>query len=280
MGSILASAIAKELPASKLPSLFTKHGEDIFACRKLLGGLVKSPGLFASRYRADALKKLLSREDLLSSCTFDELNHRLIIPTVNLSQGRPQFFKTQHHPRYTQDGGRKVIDAVLASSAAPIFFPIYKFENNRYADGGLIANSPLLAAIHEAVYILGVPPENINAISVGTMGGYLTIDPKMTLDAGLRQWGVNLVLMQMTAQEAMQDFMAGHVVKSRVINLDKRQSKEQASRVNLDSVITMLKRSCRNTTTVVQEKLSDDDSLFRKWKKHRAERPVFFNQEH
>ncbi|NWO56030.1 CBASS cGAMP-activated phospholipase [Chromohalobacter israelensis] len=280
VGSILASAVAKELPASDLPTLFTDHGEDIFSSRKILGGMIKSPGFLASKYRADALKKLLSREALLSSSTFDDLHHRLIIPAVNLSKGGPQYFKTQHHPRFTQDGRRKVIDAVLASSAAPIYFPVHKFDNNRYADGGLIANSPLLAAIHEAVYILGVPPEKINAISVGTMGGHLTIDPKMKLEAGLKQWGVNLVLMQMTAQEAMQDFMAGHVIESRLISLDKRQSKEQSNRISLDSVDQNAQEVLQGSAgTVVQEQLNDDNALFKKWKLHVAEAPVFFNQE-
>ncbi|MBD3896455.1 patatin-like phospholipase family protein [Halomonas sp. ML-15] len=280
VGSILASAVAKELPASQLPSLFTEHGEKIFAARRLLGGLIKSPGVFASKYRADALKKFLSREDLLSSSTFNDLHHRLIIPTINLSKGGPQYFKTQHHPRFTQDGRRKIIDAVLASSAAPMYFPVYKFDNNRYADGGLIANSPLLAAIHEAVYILGVPKDKINAVSIGTMGGHLTIDPKMKLEAGLKQWGVNIVLMQMTAQEVMQDFMAGHVIESRVINLDKRQSKEQSGRISLDSVDHNAQEVLQGSaSTVVQEKLHDDNILFKKWKEHVAEQPIFFNQE-
>lgn len=280
VGSILASAVAKELPASKLPSLFTEHGGDIFAPRRLLGGLIKSPGFFASRYRAEALRRLLSREDMLSLSTFDDLCHRLIIPTVNLSKGGPQYFKTQHHPRLTQDGRRKLMDAVLASSAAPIYFPVHKFDNNRYADGGLIANSPLLAAIHEAIYILGVPPEKINAVSIGTMGGHLTIDPKMKLEAGMKQWGVNLVLMQMTAQEAMQDFMAGHVIENRLISLDKRQSKEQSYRISLDSVDHNAQEVLQGSaSTVIQEQLHDDNILFKKWKKHVAEKPIFFNQE-
>lgn len=280
VGSILAAAVAKEIPASDLPTLFTEHGEEIFASRKLLGR-IKCRGLLASRYRADALKKLLSREDLLSTTTFSDLSHRLIIPTVNLSKGGPQYFKTQHHPRFTRDGTRELVDVVMASSAAPVYFPVHKFDNNRYADGGLIANSPLLAAIHEAIYILGVPAENINAVSIGTMGSQLTIDPKMKLGAGLWQWNINLVSMQMTAQEGMQDFMAGHVIKDRVLKLDTKQSKEQSRRISLDSVDAHAQEVLQgNASTVAQEQLHSDNHLFMKWKSHMAETPTFYNQEH
>ncbi len=277
VGSILAAAVAKEIPASYLPDLFTNHGEEIFASRKLLGK-IKCLGFLASMYRADALKKLLSQEELLSNTIFSDLKHRLIIPTVNLSKGGPQYFKTQHHPRFTRDGTRGLVDVVMASSAAPVYFPVHKFNNNRYADGGLIANSPLLAAIHEAIYILGVPAENINAVSIGTMGNQLTIDPKMKLGAGLLQWHLNLVTMQMTSQEGMQDFMAGHVIKNRVLKLDTKQSKEQSRRISLDSVDKHAQEVLQgNASTVAQEQLHNHNQLFMKWKAHTAEKPIFYN---
>jgi uncharacterized protein len=273
VGSILASAVAKEIPTEDLPPLFTEHGKEIFDRRKLFGALW---GGLASRYRANALRELLEHEDRLSSTTFNDLKHRLIIPTVNLSKGGPQYFKTQHHPRFSQDGRRQVVEAVLASSAAPTYFPVHKFEDNRYADGGLIANSPLLAAIHEAVYLLKVPPENVHAISIGTMGSRLTIDPKMRLGAGLLQWNKKLVEMPMAAQEDMQDYMAGHVIEDRLIKLDRIQTKQQSNRLGLDSVDQHAQEVLRgNARTVIQEDLHN--SLIEKWKQHNAVEPVFYN---
>lgn len=51
--------------------------------------------------------------------TFNDLNRRVMIPAVNLSTGKPQFFKTPHNPQFNRDGRLTLVDAALATSAAP-----------------------------------------------------------------------------------------------------------------------------------------------------------------
>lgn len=275
VGSILAAAISKEIPASSLPSLFLDEGKQIFGPNKWLG-IFRSKGIFSSRYRSEALRKLLLRNEYLSNTTFSDLNHRLIVPTVNLSKGSPQFFKTQHAPKFKEDGKRLLVDAVLASSAAPTFFPVYKYENERYADGGLVANSPLMVAIHEAIYVLGVPPENIYAISIGTMGGNLTVTPKMRLDAGILGWRKNLVLLPMSAQEEMQTHMAKHILGNRLIKFDRPQWKEQADVIGLDASDELASEVLLgNAKRTIQEDFDSD--LMDQWKNHVAAEPTFYN---
>ncbi|CEN26666.1 hypothetical protein [Paraclostridium sordellii] len=59
----------------------------------------------------------------------------------------------------------RVIDVMLASSAAPIYFPIY----NNHVDGGVIANdTSLVCLIHALDCGLAKSISNIKLISIGT----------------------------------------------------------------------------------------------------------------
>ena len=159
VGSILAAALAKGVSAIELPGLFLTHGPDIFnGCWKQLPVLKAfNLGFFASRYAAKGMKDVLSNDELLGNTCFKDLRRRLLIPTVNLTKGSAQFFKTQHCAEYRYDGDIPLIDAVMASAAAPSYFPVHRFNQSRYADGGLIANSPAFVAFHEAHYKLKIP---------------------------------------------------------------------------------------------------------------------------
>ena len=43
-----------------------------------------------------------------------------------LLTGRGQFFKTPHHPTFELDQRMAVVDVALATSAAPVYFPIVR----------------------------------------------------------------------------------------------------------------------------------------------------------
>lgn len=80
--------------------------------------------------------------------TFNDLKCRVLIPTVNLSTGKPQFFKTPHNPEFHRDGRIKLIDAALATSAAPTYFaPHYCVDLDSYfADGDWLLTIQVLLA--------------------------------------------------------------------------------------------------------------------------------------
>lgn len=60
----------------------------------------------------------------------------------------------------------KIIDAGLATSAAPVYFEPVKHENNNLIDGGTYANNP--AGLGFALSAVKVKAENIKLLSVGT----------------------------------------------------------------------------------------------------------------
>lgn len=288
VGSILAAALAKGVSATELPGLFLTHGPDIFnGCWKQLPILKAfNLGFFASRYAAKGMKDVLSNDELLGDTCFKDLRRRLLIPTVNLTKGSAQFFKTQHCADYRYDGDIPLIDAVMASAAAPSYFPVHRFNQSRYADGGLIANSPAFVAFHEAHYKLKIPIDRIHVISIGTMNKSVTIDPRSPLSIGLitgagryfwKGWRQRVFEVTLAAQEQLSEDMLSHVNSGRVLRIDVPLENDQAKVVSLDSVSALANEVLEGQAREATKSLLTGD-LYERWKNHSAMQPEFFNQ--
>ena len=98
-----------------------------------------------------------------------DLQHRVIIPAVNLTKGAPQMFKTAHHADFKRDHRLRLVDVALATAAAPTFFPISSIGDELFADGGLFANSPDLLALHEAEHFLGSSLPTCGCVALGRL---------------------------------------------------------------------------------------------------------------
>lgn len=288
VGSILAAALAKGNPVKDLPGLFLTHGEEIFhGCWKQHPFLkALNLGFFASRYNAQGMKKILAKEETLGATRFRDLNHRLLIPTVNLTKGSAQFFKTQHCPEYQFDCDVPLIDAVMASAAAPTYFPVHRFNQSRYADGGLIANSPAFVAFHEAHYKLNVPIDRIHVVSIGTMNKSVTMDPRAPLNIGLltgagpyfwKGWRQRVFEVTLAAQEQLSEDMLRHVNPGRTLRIDAPLENDQAKVVALDSVTPAANEVLEGQAREAA-KAALTGNLFESWKNHLATPAKFYNQ--
>ncbi len=99
---------------------------------------------------------------------FDARN-RLCIPTVYFDDMWPTVLKTRHHKKLVRDHKLPAWHAAMATAAAPTYFPALRAGDGRtFWDGGLWANNPTLVGVVEAVGLLGVPPSNIEVLSIGT----------------------------------------------------------------------------------------------------------------
>ena len=288
VGSILAAALAKGVSATELPELFLTHGEEIFnGCWKQLPILKAfNLGFFASRYGARGMRKVLSREELLGNTRFQDLRRRLLIPTLNLSKGSAQFFKTQHCADYRFDCDVALIDAVMASAAAPTYFPVHRFNQSRYADGGLVANSPAFIAFHEAHYKLNIPIDRIHVVSIGTMNRSVTMDPRAPLSIGLltgagrcfwKGWRQRVFEVTLAAQEQLSEDMLRHVNPGRTLPIDAPLDNDQARVVALDSITAAANEVLEGQAREAAKAALTGD-LFERWKNHSATPAEFFNQ--
>lgn len=241
IGGIIALALAANVPAEEIAATMRDNGGSIFGDDRPASGQVAETldlrkSAFSAKYRADGLKTLIS--DLVGEDTkIQDLKHRVLVPAVNLTKGAPQMFKTPHHPDLIRDGPRQLVDVALATSAAPTFFPIHTIDNQKFADGGMYANSPDLMALHEATHFLGASEQDVSILSIGTTSAKFSLAGSTSNDLGWLGWmsGQRLVSVMIASQQLSTHFMLQHKLGSNYFRIDADQSKEQERELSLDT---------------------------------------------
>lgn len=249
IGGILALGLATGKSARELERVFFDRANNIFPKRWSLTNLLRS--LCAPIYRSNPLRETI-QEMIGAETTFNDLTRRVMIPAVNLSTGKPQFFKTPHNPDFTRDGPLKLIDAALATSAAPTYFAPHYCEDLRayFADGGLVANNPsyigLLEVFRDMNSDFSVTHKDIHILNIGTVGEEYSLSPKLLSktwwNGYCRLWGMGkrLVLTTMTANQHLHKNMLQrelmlHDAVDNYIYLDEIIPNEAASDITLDN---------------------------------------------
>ena len=88
-GGMLALGLAAEIPGSELKALFEDEGSRIFGCRSLSRRLL---GFWlTAKHDSAGLREVLTER--FQGTTVGDLKHRVLVPAVNYSTGRGQFFK-------------------------------------------------------------------------------------------------------------------------------------------------------------------------------------------
>jgi patatin-like phospholipase/acyl hydrolase len=251
VGGILALGLAAEIPAVDMKAAFERRGTDIFSRRPVpRSGLGKLWDLTRSaltpKYGAAALRATIE-EFLGAERLLGDLPHRVIVPAVNLTKGKPQVFKTPHHETFKRDLHLRAVDVAMATSAAPTFFPIAEIGDELFADGGLYANSPDILALHEATHFLGADPGAISVLSVGTTTSQFSFSHVGGLRLGIIPWmkGQKLVQVILSSQQASVDYMLRHRLGDRYVRVDELQSKEQERELALDVATEDAQRTIR-----------------------------------
>lgn len=143
---------------------------------------------------------------------------RLIIPAYHAVAGASYLFRTPHHPDLTADANAEAAHVALATSAAPTFFTAAKIANmvseSSYFDGGVWANSPVMAAIIEAVTFLKIPLERIDVLSIGTTEEPFTVRKQSR--SGLVGWvrKKKILDLLMNVQQESSLKLAEHLVSN------------------------------------------------------------------
>lgn len=189
-----------------------------------------------ARYSAQPLRELIEKIVGADTCIGD-LKQKTIVPTVNVTKGSPQVFKTPHHPTYERDWKVPLVDVALATAAAPTYFPLHKIGSERFVDGGVYANSPDELAVHEALHFLGIKPDEIEILSVGTTTARFSFSGNLVSDMGLKDWFTDQRLMSVMigAQQMNTDFMMKHRFADRYVRVDAFPSASQIPDMRLDN---------------------------------------------
>ncbi len=239
IGGIIAIGLAMGKSAAEIRSSFLEHGETVFPPAPT-GRLAKARALVRSwsgpRYEAAALRKIVGEvvgEDKhLADCVT-----RLLVPAFNVTTGRVQFFKTPHFHTLVEDRKLAAVDVAMATSAAPLYFPMARIGSAYFADGGLVANSPDACAIHEALHFAGQPDmTEIKVLSVGTTTAEVGLPTSLGAEWGLKDWMADFRLLNafFAAQQQLVDFTVKHDLKENYLRIDTTISKDHATDVGLD----------------------------------------------
>ncbi|KQE54592.1 MULTISPECIES: CBASS cGAMP-activated phospholipase [Acinetobacter] len=266
IGGILALGLASGKSARELQAKFEQTAPLIFPkWRFILQGWYKA---FLPIYRSeplyDAVKSMIG-----DNITFKDLSKRVMVPTVNLSAGCPRFFKTPHGEDFNKDLDIKLIDAALATSAAPTYFKPHKINGNYYADGGLVANNPSYIGLREVlidmkVDFANVSIQDIKILNIGTLNENFCIGPETLKKKshkgyfGLWGLGKRLVASTMTANQDMQKKML--IRELRHLNIEKNYIEIDRIIPNEASNDIVLDNASQHALETIKEWGSEDAS--------------------
>ena len=226
-GAIIAAALASGIPAAEVHDFYVQHGASIFTPRpkyraKRLMKFLFPPanwvfrrrtgsGLdaaFRARFCPHALEAALDN-GFGQRTMGDVANTRLIIPAVDLTQGRPHVFRSRHLPLGIQDQDLKVVDVLIAATAAPTYFPHRQIKKRAFVDGGLWAVDPSMLALAETAHIrrlsnhtetnLQLNTSEVSLLSIGTGRAQFSWTPPGG-DAGILYWAPRVADVMSTAQ--------------------------------------------------------------------------------
>ena len=176
IGGILATALSCRATGAALQALLQRRGSSIFppmrlrGLRKLLGRAPYDP----QRLRSAICELLPDAEQQL----LGEHAPALLLTTVNWTTSKLQLLGSRPTLGQRDQLGLTLMDAMLATSAAPAHFPVHSFQHHRFVDGGLAANAPDLHALLE--HYSPQRPARIVAHSMGAniAGTYAGVFPQ------------------------------------------------------------------------------------------------------
>ncbi|MYA34708.1 MAG: patatin-like phospholipase family protein [Gemmatimonadales bacterium] len=263
-GAILAAAIALGIPIDEVAALYENAGPRIFKKpiplpresdgprRKIRFAWWALSHLCRSANPNRELRSELKR--LFGDWTFGDLYEQrgigLCVSATSALKHKPRVFKTRHVSEKDRDDDLSIVEACLASSAAPIYLPLASIEADRlsgqvYADGGLWANNPVLVGLIEGLAV-SEPKQPVVVMSVGTCPPTAGSAPPTDLDRGIAAWraGVGPMVLAMDAQGQAATY-AATLLAEQLRKLGKHveilrcepdsPSAEQAAHLQLDS---------------------------------------------
>jgi patatin-like phospholipase/acyl hydrolase len=184
--------------------------------------------MLQSKYAAKELQRAL--KDVFESKTLGQATTRLVIPSIDLAKGQTVVFKTPHLPDLTRDRHFSAVDVLLATAAAPTYFPHATIQTgSAYCDGGLWANNPSMVAFAEALKMRSccgrpVDPrfevDEIKMLSVGTGKVNYSLVPATDAKTGLVWWGPKLIDLIGNSQAQGVNFQTEYVLGDRLHRVD------------------------------------------------------------
>lgn len=198
-GGILALGLGLGLSASELLEFYEARGAAIFPSTGIIAGIWRRVRqTFAPKHSAEALNNALV--EVFGGRRLGDSRQRLVIPAYDAVAGNVHVFKTAHDARVLEDYKRTAVDVARATSAAPLFLPLFTSSwGQQFLDGGLWANCPSTVAILEAIGVLCIPLERIDVLSIGTTDAAFA-PARRAAGGGILQYRLGIIKLISQAQ--------------------------------------------------------------------------------
>ncbi|KIQ36255.1 patatin [Variovorax paradoxus] len=206
-GGLISLGLVSDVGIDAIVNLYENEGDKIFepngwllnaqlkqqdrapaqSAAELLGS---GPGIFRCQYVNTGLKTVA--QQLVGTGAMSSASRFVAVNSARLwdsGDGSWSPCTISNGPRNTYRG-ISMVDAALATSAAPTYFPPYQVGDFGYfADGGTFANNPSMTAIVEAIYQGYAPAtSDIVMLSLGTGANPVGVPPSSVPDP--LAWGV------------------------------------------------------------------------------------------
>jgi len=212
-GGIIAIALAVGFSAEQIVQFYYEKGPKIFT--KSLWSTI-SQFIGNGKYGNKQLKQSL--QEFFGDKKLKDASCYLCIPSFDLSTGACYVFKTPHHSSLTRDIETPLFEVALATSAAPIYFPVYSStfsHGNLFVDGGIWANNPSLVGIVEALrFFVGKEKQfqKVTLVSVSNISEpFAKIKPPKNSILG---WNKDIIDVFLAAQSSSMDLMTKFLVEN------------------------------------------------------------------
>ena len=212
-GGIIALGLGLGLSAKEVLAFYEEFGPSIFNDDRRLPWR-------RSKYNSNPLQKALNV--CFGDKKLGDSEKRLVIPSLNLNNGEVYIYKTAHHPRLERDYKKSAVDVALATTAAPIYFPIHQSaDGTPLIDGGVWANNPACVSVVEAIGVLDWPRDSLKILSLGCTTEPLNVNWGTRFSRGFSYWAPRLASVFMNSQSygalGMAELLAG---RDNVIRID------------------------------------------------------------
>jgi uncharacterized protein len=207
-GGILACALCAPdpLPAEEVAAIYEEEGPAIFD-RSVWQRIRSAEGLLDEKYDSGALDRALER--FLAGKRLADTVPELIVPTYDMSEPGPYFFKTRNAREYPADDVPLTVVA-RATAAAPTYFEPLPVAERALVDGGVFAVNPAMCAFAEALRFH--PSADVVLLSLGT--GQRTRGRRFADvdDWGLVEWARPILDVVFDGASDAVDYQLSHVL--------------------------------------------------------------------
>jgi len=195
-----------------------------------LGRIIRAP--YDTRNLRDSTNDILGDA---ASRPLAALKRPVLLTAVEASQIKPVVFGSELQTMAAFKN-TSTLDSILATTAAPTFFPTHHVGPNVFVDGGLIANSPAMVGVTEAIHAFGASLNRVRVLSIGTAAPSRSGTRYAPGAPGSLQWviGRGLFLTAMEAQEHLVQEEASAILGPNFLHIDAAPTGDESKFLEMD----------------------------------------------